>query len=122
MLQGIVVGRAVRLAFALALTLGSLVALIRVSSGVVCGLPDFAPLYTLLLLFSFGVVWLGSELVLPRLLAMPLVIGIYFAVGSIGLALARTFSDWGDVREESAWIPFWLIGLFLATGVLPGSC
>jgi hypothetical protein len=110
----------------LALTTASLIALIIASIGVeVCGFPDFTLFFSFHLLFSLGFVWLGSslgELIVPRVVAMPLAVGLYFAVGRIGLTLARTVSDPGDHTEVSAWIPFWLVGVFLSTDLLPGSC
>ncbi len=117
--------RAGLLALASALTMASLIALIVMSSGVDCGFPDPTPYVTLHLLFAMGFVWLAfalTELIVPRIVAMPLAMALYFAVGPVGLALARASSDWGDVRDVSAWVPFWLQGVFLGTRVLPGSC
>ena len=124
MLQRPLFTHAALLAPPLALTTASLIALIIMSLGVDdCGLPDFIPYTTLLFLFSLGFVWLSSELMqlaLPRLVAMPLAIGLYFAVGQIGFKLTRTF-DW-PAYEEFEWLPFWLEGLFINIVVLPGSC
>ncbi len=126
MLQRPLFKRAALLAPPLVLTTASLIALIIMSVGVDnCGYPDFTPFYTLLFLFSLGFVWLSSELMqlaLPRLVAMPLAIGLYFAIGRIGLEIARTLAPFRDAIDESEWLPFWLEGLFIEIVVLPGSC
>ena len=85
-----------------------------------CGPPD--PLwlwYCLIALCALAAIWLISELVTNRALAVPVAIAAHFGFGVLGWGIANLFFAGSDnVQPAVIWIPLWVVGVIVGSDLL----
>jgi len=100
----------------------SFLALVLLLAGDDCDIPgpDWLPV-AVAALVTLAAVWVISELVVPRILAMPAAISSHFLLGFIGWGIANLFFP-GDglIQGGGVWVPFWLYGVVLGTDMFTG--
>jgi len=85
-----------------------------------CGAPD--PLwlwYGLIALCALAAVWLISELVINRALAVPVAIAAHFGFGVLGWGISNLFFAGSEnVQPAVVWIPLWVVGVIVGSDLL----
>ena len=119
-LFGIDRGRLPSLAAAALVAGSSLAALLIWLAADDCGPPN--PLwlwYGLISLCALAAVWLISELVANRSLAVPVAIAAHFGIGTLGWGISNLFFPGAErVQPAVVWIPLWVAGVIVGSDLL----